>query len=67
MAEGGGLLILPALFVLTEFHVFCLHYRTLICAETPHLRPRVQQESSRFFPSRASRHHDGAHDTGGRN
>ena len=24
VAEGGGLLILPALFVLTDFHMFCL-------------------------------------------
>ena len=23
-AQGGGLLILPALFVLTDFHLFCL-------------------------------------------
>jgi len=24
-ARGGGLLILPALFALTDFHVFCFH------------------------------------------
>jgi hypothetical protein len=24
-AEGGGLLILPARFALTDFHAFCLH------------------------------------------
>jgi len=28
VAEGGGLLILPALFVLTDFHVFCLRLAT---------------------------------------
>jgi hypothetical protein len=24
-SEGGGLLILPARFALTDFHAFCLH------------------------------------------
>jgi hypothetical protein len=49
VAEGGGLLILPSRFVHTDFHVFCLRYRLLICIETPHLRPTVQQECSNLF------------------
>ena len=42
-AEGGGLLILPALFVLTVFHVFCSHYGLYTRTEVSHLQMKVQQ------------------------
>ena len=37
-AEGGGLPIHPALFVLTPFHLFRVTYDALICVKRPHCR-----------------------------
>ncbi len=34
-ANGGGLLIHSALFVLTPFHLYSITYGALICAQAP--------------------------------
>ena len=43
-AEGGGLLIHSALFVLTPFHLYSTTYDPIICIGCAHLQPRVHRE-----------------------
>ena len=47
-AEGGGLLNLPALFALADFHLFSVIYAALSCAAMStfagYSAPRVHQE-----------------------
>ena len=44
----GGLLNLPALFVLTHLQVFCSTWRVPVCAERPDLQTNGQQLASSF-------------------
>ena len=46
---GGGLLIHPALFVLTPFHLYSIIYDAVICARLSHLQARVHQECTEVF------------------
>ena len=47
--DGGGLLIHPALFVLTPFHLYSIIYDAVVCARLPHLQARVHQECTEVF------------------
>jgi hypothetical protein len=42
----SGLLIHPALFVLTPFHLYRTTYEALSCTELPHLQTKVHQVRS---------------------